>query len=84
MSAQGSESQEGTKRHAEPSQKISGVIVDLGKRPRKQVEQLKAGQGYLVAEVLDCVDELRDEGKIAASAEPVIVLVERRPKDFCW
>jgi hypothetical protein len=43
---------------------------------------LKAGHGHLIAEILDCVDELRGEGKISASGEPVIVLVEREPQGF--
>jgi hypothetical protein len=78
------EGEPGARRPVEPPLKAPNVIVDLGKRSRKQVKRLKTGRGPLVTEILDCVDELRSEGKIPASAEPVIVVVERRQEEGSW
>lgn len=84
MSTQPPDSEAGARHPIEAPPKVPNVIVDLGKRPRKQVKRLKAGRGRLIAEILDCVDELRSEGKIPAAAEPIIVLVERQQDPISW
>jgi len=56
------------------------VILDLGRRKRKQVKDLTNGSGKLLDEVLDAVDELRAAGTIAQDAHPVIVVVREKPK----
>lgn len=54
------------------------IVVDLGKKRRKAVKQLRRGNGKLMDEVNSTLQELRTAGTIAASAQPVIVVVERK------
>jgi hypothetical protein len=57
------------------------IILDLGKKKRKQIKQLKKGTGKLMTEVQDCIQELKQAGRVADHSRPVIVLVrERRRK----
>ena len=56
----------------------SPVVVDLGKRRRKQIRQLKKGNGKLLGEVNGAVEELRAAGTIAADAQPVVFVVRQR------
>jgi hypothetical protein len=56
------------------------VIIDLGKKKRKQVKQLKRGEGKLVATVEDVIAGLRSRGQIDATAQPIIIVVERRAR----
>lgn len=63
------------------------IILDLGRKRRKQIKQLKKGSGKLMTEVQDCVQELKQAGRINEQARPVIVLVkerQRRSKWFCF
>jgi uncharacterized protein DUF6200 len=63
------------------------VIVDLGKRSKKQVKKLRKGGGRLMDRVSSTVDQLRAEGEIDAKAEVVVFVVrERDPrtKGFLW
>jgi len=54
------------------------IILDLGKKRRKQIKLLKKGTGKLMNEVQDCMQELKQAGRIAEHARPVIVLVRER------
>jgi hypothetical protein len=54
------------------------VIVDLGKKRRKLVKKLRKGSGRLMDQVQGTLQELRNAGTIAASAQPVIVVVRER------
>jgi hypothetical protein len=54
------------------------VIVDLGRKSRKDVRQLRKGRGRLMEDVGECIEELREAGAISALAQPVIVIVEQR------
>lgn len=56
------------------------LVIDLGKQKRKKVKALRSGEGPLMANVEGCLDELRNEGKIASDAQLVIVVVERKGK----
>ena len=38
------------------------MVVDLGKKPRKQIKQLRRGEGKLVDEVGAVLEELRANG----------------------
>ena len=61
------------------------VVVDLGRKSRKQVRRLRRGGGGLLDSVLDAVSDLRQSGEIAATAQPVIVVVRekrKRPKSI--
>lgn len=57
------------------------VIIDLGKRRRKQVKKLRRGEGKLLNDINGAVEELRTAGTLGADAQPVIVVVrEKRGK----
>lgn len=57
------------------------VVLDLGKRRRKQVRQLRRGEGKLLDDINGAVEELRTAGTLSATAQPVIVVVrEKRRK----
>ena len=64
----------------DPHDETSGrtVIVDLGKRSRKQVKRLKKGKGKLPAKIEDVTAQLVEAGEISADADVVIVTVERK------
>ncbi len=57
------------------------VVLDLGKRRRKQVKQLRRGEGKLLDDINGAVEELRTAGTLSAVSQPVIVVVrEKRRK----
>lgn len=56
------------------------VVLDLGKKSRKQVRRLRKGKGKLMDKINEVVEELRADGNIAASAQPVIIVVRQRDK----
>jgi hypothetical protein len=60
------------------------ILVDLGRKSRKNIKRLRDGEGKLMAEVRDTIDELKANGTISDSAQPVIVIVREKPrtKDF--
>jgi hypothetical protein len=54
------------------------LLIDLGKKSRKQIKRLRRGTGKLVDEVQRCLQELRTGGTLLASAQPVIILVREK------
>lgn len=62
------------------------VIVDMGKKTKKQIKQLRKGRGKLLDAVNDTLHELRTAGSISASAQPVVIVVRQRPtlKSVLW
>ena len=54
------------------------IVVDLGKHRRKTIRQLRRGEGPLMDDVRGCVEELRSAGTIAATAQPVVIIVRQR------
>ena len=54
------------------------LVVNLGKSTRKRIKKLKRGEGKLMRELQGTLDDLKAAGKIAADAEPVVFVVERR------
>jgi hypothetical protein len=56
----------------------SPVIIDLGKRKRKQVKKLRRGEGKLLDDVNGAVAELRTAGTLTADAQPVIIVVREK------
>jgi hypothetical protein len=57
------------------------VLVDLGKKSRKQIKRLRKGTGKLVVDVQQCIQELQTAGTLSESAKPVILIVrEKRPR----
>jgi hypothetical protein len=57
------------------------VVIDMGKKSRKQIKQLREGRGKLLLEVNDVLAELRTAGSITAGAQPVIIVVRQRPRN---
>jgi len=56
------------------------VVIDLGKKKKKDVRKLRKGSGKLMDRVATCIHELKTNGKIAPTAQPVVVIVRPRPK----
>ena len=56
----------------------SPIIVDLGKKRRKDVKRLRKGEGKLFDEVNNTIQELKTAGTISGHAEPVILVVRQK------
>lgn len=56
------------------------IVIDLGKKKRKLVRQLRKGRGKLIERVNGVVDELRSAGSLAAESRPVIVVVREKKR----
>ncbi len=56
------------------------LIVDMGKKRKKQIKQLREGRGKLMDKVNDLLEELRAAGSISKSAQPVVIVVQEKPK----
>ena len=63
---------------ADAATATSPVIIDLGKRRRKQVKKLRRGEGKLLDDINGAVAELRTAGTLAGDAQPVIVVVRQK------
>jgi len=59
---------------------LSPLIVDLGKRKRKDIKQLRNGTGKLLDEVNDCIRELVSGDSCSADAQPIVVIVREKRK----
>lgn len=60
------------------------VIVDLGRKKKKAIKRLRRGQGRLMEQVEDCIQELREAGAISGAAQPVIVVVREKQTGPRW
>jgi hypothetical protein len=60
------------------------IVVDLGKHRRKAVKALRRGQGKLMSEVTNCIQELRAAGTLSVSAQPVVIIVREKRKRVAW
>ena len=56
------------------------IIIDLGKQKRKKVKRLRKGGGSLMDDVQGAVEVLQEDGKVAAAAQIVFVVVEEKPE----
>ena len=56
------------------------VVLDLGKKKRRDIKRLRKGRGRLMDRLNDTLDGLKDEGTIDASSQPVVVIVRERPR----
>lgn len=56
------------------------VVIDLGKKKRKQVRRLQKGGGALLDRVQEAIAELRSQGQLSAQSETVVVVVEKKPR----
>jgi len=62
------------------------VIVDLGKKSRKQIRRAREGTGKLIDEINVTLEELRAQGTIKPDAQAVVIIVRQKPrkKAFPW
>jgi len=56
------------------------IVVDLGKKPKKQIKRLREGRGKLMDDVSVLLDELKAAGSIVANAQPVVIVVRQKQK----
>lgn len=57
------------------------IIVDLGKRTRKQVRKLRKGKpGRLMNRLEETMEHLRESGALAANVQPIVVIVKERTR----
>ncbi len=54
------------------------IVVELGKKSRKQIRQVREGTGKLMDEIHEVITHLRSTGAVAASAQPIVVVVKQR------
>jgi hypothetical protein len=57
------------------------VLVDLGRKRRKQIKRLKRGEGPLVDELAEVLNQVRDQlgaDLAGKTVLPVVVIYERR------
>ena len=63
-----------------PASSPNPLIVDLGKKRRKQIKQLRKGRGKLFDKVNTTLQELKTSSAISSNAEPVVVIVQEKSK----
>ena len=69
------QAQDGEARGPEP------VIVDMGKKTRKQVRKLRKGKPCrLMRRVEETLAHLREGGELGENVRPVIIVVRERPR----
>lgn len=56
------------------------VVLDLGKHRRKQVRQLRRGEGKLLDDINGAIEELRIAGTLTGTGQPVIVVVREKAR----
>lgn len=54
------------------------LVIDLGKKSRKQIKRLRKGTGKLVDDVKQCMQELQAAGSVSESSRPVVVVVHEK------
>ena len=54
------------------------VVLDLGKHRRKRVKQLRRGEGKLMTDILDALQELKLAGTLNSTAQPVVIVVQQK------
>ena len=54
------------------------IVVDLGKKSRRQIRKVRKGTGKLMDKVSVMLDELRADGTIDSNAQPVLIVVRQR------
>ena len=60
------------------------IVIDLGKKKKKQIKALKRGEGELAAEVQSAIADVKQNlGAESANKEliPVVVVYKKKPKN---
>ena len=67
-----------------PPPKATGdapIVLDLGSKSRKQIRNLRKGEGKLMDRIAQVIEDLKTNGTISGSAQPVIIVVKERPEE---
>jgi hypothetical protein len=56
------------------------VVVDLGRKKRKQIKKLRKGTGPLMDDLQELLEKLRSGGLLAQGATPVVMVVKQKPR----
>jgi hypothetical protein len=62
----------------------SVLIVDMGKKKRKQIKRLRRGGGKLMEQIGETMEQLHKEGEISADSPVVVVIVREKRKKAGW
>ncbi len=62
----------------------SPIIIDIGKKKKKDIKRLRKGKGKLMSDVDNCIQELREAGEITSSVRPVVVVVTQKQTRQRW
>ena len=60
------------------------VVLDIGKRKKKQIKRLRKGRGKLLRRIDEAVEELKADGLVQADAQTVVVVVEAKERRWRW
>jgi hypothetical protein len=60
---------------------VTPIFIDLGKKKKKAVKQLRNGKGKLVDQIQSTLADLRNAGTISMTAQPVIVVVREKRRN---
>ncbi len=70
-----------TKKDAGSAASPEPIVIDLGKKSRKQVRKLRKGEaGRLMDRVEEAIEHLRDNNAVAASAQPIVIVIKEKQK----
>ena len=80
MAAPSTEQTEATKASSSTSSSPgpSPVIIDLGKHRRKQIRRLRRGEGKLMDDVNETLEEMRTAGTLSPASQPVVIIVQQK------
>lgn len=71
---------------SETTAEAGPLVVDLGRKSKKQIRQARSGVGKLMNEVNGVLEDLRASGTVSATAQPVLIVVrqKRRKAKMGW
>jgi hypothetical protein len=67
-------------RTTDTPERSAPVVLDLGKQRRKQIKQLRKGEGRLLDDINGAIEELRTVGTIGATTQPIVIVVRQKPR----
>lgn len=73
---------ETAKQDSAKSAPVEPIVINMGKKNRKQVRKLRRGKpGRLLDRVEEAIDQLRASGEMAAGTQPVVIVIRERPRN---